>query len=263
MDIAEVSLLTVTVIFTAVSIIAVVLAGVAYTNSLPDSSSSSNSTSSSSSPIIDAPLSSVNYLLPGYGEARQIPNSGVRLITKSMSGTNPLSFYNGGGLGNKAMLSLDYPGLVSDFRTLSFTVRKPYDVVINFYVNILVKIDFSVDTWTNNDVILVLENPIVDLNLTQNFQTFTFSYDQAIWVSVGGKGGLPPFLPPTVGAPLTTLTDYNIATFFNAVCLDGGFPKQNTHAGAFNIVIGDSVNTSYMVVDIQNVQIDNTLYNFK
>lgn len=264
----NIAIITLTVIFICVGIIALVLAAIAYQSSLDsssssESSSSSSASSSSSSSVIIGPSGNVNALIGGYGSITPLPKTGLRLVTKSMTGTNPLSFYNGGGLGNKTFLSIDYPGPISSFRTISFSARSAYTTTINFYLNILAKIDFTLDTWTNNDVILVIENPIVDLNMTTEFQTFTFNFDSDIWVSVGGKGGLPPFLPPTVGASLTTMDNYANAIFFNGVCLDNGFLKAETHAGAINFVLGDSVNTTYMNLDIEWVQIDNVLYDFR
>ena len=252
-------------IFIVVAVVGLTLAIIAIDNS----NSTSESSSSSSSDIIIGNSANVNYLLMGYGNIVKIEKTGLRLTTKSMTGPNPLNFFNGGGLGNKTMLSIDYPGKVTDFKTLSFSARMPYPITaINFYVNILIKVDLSSDQWNNAlDAIVVLQNPTVDLVLNSEFKIFTFNFDSPIYASVGARGNLPNFQPPPAlnsAAPLTQLTSATPdAIFFNGKCLDNGFPRTETHAGAINLVLGDSVNTSFMVADIGFVKIDSTLYEFK
>lgn len=160
-------------------------------------------------------------------------------------GTNALQ---GGGMGNKLFLNptkckKDFGGmLLSEYSDLQLSF---FNIVMTplFYVNMFVKLDHTTTAWNPSiDTIVICDSDKMPELGTIGYHDISLLFSDNIWVSVGGNGGLPNQFSP-VGAPLTSMTNFNEAKLYSGFIADNGLMVDNDMNG-FTLIVGDSVNTT-------------------
>jgi len=143
---------------------------------------------------------------------------------------------------------------VSDFKTLVFATRVPLtqEKNKNVYVNFVIDLNCNINNpdWA----IVVVDFMLADAGNQGQWNTYTVDSSEAIFKSVGGKGGLPSHLA-NGGATLGTLSDANTqACFANGDPQDNGMPKD-TVLDSILLVLGDSGTTALSEIHIDDVEI--------
>jgi hypothetical protein len=201
-------------------------------------------------------------------------------VLTTRTGTNPVGAFNGGGLGNKALLGLKgYDKfLLTGLAALEFTWNDLYgDVSLGAlpYVNLVVEYDPVGAPGVFK--IFVITLALVPTSVNSFTQTilgptrYKYSYVAAIntiQVVWPGVVGFPPVVPVVNNGPLwfdqafkmsDILAAYPNARLRDASSLDGGLPKDPTITPSILFIIGDSNNILYNTKLIEQIKVNGVI----
>ncbi len=179
------------------------------------------------------------------------------------NGASTGTFY-GNGYGNKAMLGLTAfnRDAVADFESFSFRAKVPASSPRNrgVYANFIV--DLACDALDPQYAIIVVDQPL-SAGPQDAWNNYGFSADDAVFRSVGGRGGLPGHLDADADVLGVLTGNHPDACFVNADPFDNGMPKH-TKLPSMLLVLGDSLTTSasHIYLDDLSATMDGVQYTY-
>lgn len=165
------------------------------------------------------------------------------LVMKLFPGASAVGSYYGGGAGNKVMFGLDHfhRTPIAQFESVSFRSQVPATSTSNknVYLNFIVDLNCSA---LNPDYAIVVVDSLLTAPVLQaqnQWNSYTVSTADAVFKSVGGKGGLPSHLAANAATWDVLVNANPNACFVNADPFDNGMPKY-VDLTSMLFVLGDS-----------------------
>ncbi len=199
----------------------------------------------------------VNRAIAGIDAGAGVGSTDAALVRLLNGNSTTPGSYNGGGLGNKAIIGLTgYDKLpINQLQSISFSskIDASNPPFANFYLNMLV--DINCDELNPAYVMIVAEKN--EQVRDGSYKTYNYVVTENSFRSVGGVYGLP-IHGDVDGLPLTGLTNYNSgACLVDANIFDGGMPR-NTIMPAILLATGDSNTNTPRFARIDNITVTTT-----
>ena len=180
------------------------------------------------------------------------------LVMKLFPGASAVGSYYGGGTGNKVMFGLDHfhRTPIAQFESISFRSHVPATSTSNknVYLNFIVDLNCSA---LNPDYAVVVVDSLLTAPVLQaqnQWNNYTISAADAVFKSVGGKGGLPLHTANDGVTWSVLVNNKPDACFVNADPFDNGMPKY-VDLTSILFVLGDSGTVAAFDIYLDDVDV--------